>query len=174
MVIRPEGEEEEDGGAEEDQAGSLDQPAEDTGFHADESKGKIENLRTLIRHMASESETNGSPRRILVFSDNDEVMGRVSREVMHLEGVPHAFLKSNAAVINARTREFRETAGLYALLTNVKYYGSGLDLSAATDIILMHKVQGGMAEQVVGRAQRPPRTEALRIWKFRSNLEEEY
>jgi hypothetical protein len=141
---------------------------------ADGSRSKIENLRALVRHFLCEAARSGAPRRVLVFSDNDEVMGRVSGEVMRAEGVPHSFLKSNAAVINARAREFRDTAGVYALLTNIKYYGSGLDLSAATDIVLMHKVQDGMAAQVVGRAQRPPRTEPLRIWKFRNDIEEPY
>ena len=144
------------------------------GFVSEASLGKIDNLRRLVSHFAAEAEATGEPRRILVFSDNDEIMGRVSREVMTREGVAHAFLKSNANVINARTREFRETRGVYALLTNIKFYGSGLDLSAATDIVLMHKVQESMSAQVIGRAQRPPRSQPLRIWKFRNDLEEEY
>lgn len=145
-----------------------------TGFNGDPAADKITNLASLMRFFSDETMASGSPRRILVFSDNDEIMGRVSREVMAREGIRHSFLKSNAAVINARARDFRQTAGVYALLTNIKYYGSGLDLSAATDIVLMHKVPEGMAAQVVGRAQRPPRESPLRIWKFRNDIEDVY
>ena len=144
------------------------------GFTPDPAAGKIANLLALVRGFCADADATGTPRRILVFSDNDEIMSRVSREVMRRENVPHAFLKSNASVINARAREFRATRGVHALLTNIRYYGSGLDLSAATDIVLMHKVQLGMASQVIGRAQRPPRDAPLRIWKFRNDIEEEY
>jgi hypothetical protein len=155
-------------------AAPADDPNSLLPFRADASLGKVENLRSLMRHFAADTEAGAGPRRVLVFSDNDEIMRRVSTEVMSAEGIPHSFLKSNAAVINAKAREFRQTRGLYALLTNIRYYGSGLDLSAATDIVLMHKVQDGMAAQVVGRAQRPPRTDPLRIWKFRNDIEDAY
>jgi hypothetical protein len=143
-------------------------------FATDSGQGKIHNLRSLIQYFTAEAERSGQPRRVLIFSDNDEIMSRISSEVMSRNGVPHAFLKSNAAVINARAREFRETEGVYALLTNIRYYGSGLDLSAATDIVLMHKIIDGMSAQVIGRAQRPPRTQSLRIWKFQNDIEDAY
>ena len=47
------------------------------GFRPDRAAGKIANLLALVRRFCSDAIATGTPRRILVFNDNDEIMARV-------------------------------------------------------------------------------------------------
>jgi SNF2 family DNA or RNA helicase len=50
------------------------------------------------------------------------------------------------------------------LLLNTKYYGTGLNLQFATDIILYHRFTQEFEEQIIGRAQRMGRKFKLNIY----------
>jgi SNF2 family DNA or RNA helicase len=50
------------------------------------------------------------------------------------------------------------------LLLNSKYYGSGLNLEFATDIIIYHRMEPDFENQIIGRAQRIGRTTPLNVY----------
>jgi peroxiredoxin family protein len=50
------------------------------------------------------------------------------------------------------------------LLLNSNLFGCGLNLESTTDIIFLHKMDNDLEKQIIGRAQRPGRKEALNIW----------
>ena len=52
------------------------------------------------------------------------------------------------------------------LMTNSSLYGCGMNLQNTSDIVLLHKTNISMKEQVIGRAQRPGRTSRLNVWEL--------
>ena len=50
------------------------------------------------------------------------------------------------------------------LLLNTEYYGTGLNLQFATDIVLYHRFTKEFEEQIIGRAQRMGRTTKLNVY----------
>ena len=48
-------------------------------------------------------------------------------------------------------------------MLNAQHYGSGLNLQMATDVIMYHKFNKELEEQVIGRAQRLGRQTSLNI-----------
>lgn len=124
--------------------------------------GRLENLERFAAHAASQP----GPSRLLVFSDNGYVLetGGV-RAALQRHGVAVRTLKGNSNTVAAAMAEFRQSERS-ALLVNCQYYGCGMDMSAATDLVFVHSIDKGMHAQVVGRAQRPPRSTPLRVWSF--------
>jgi hypothetical protein len=122
---------------------------------------KQQNLRSIIHHLGCLPE----PAKVLIFSDNDYTMNDHVSQTLHDAGWKFSMVKGNANVVAKRVREFAEGTEPRALLINCNFYGSGMNLTAASDVILMHNI-GPLYEQVVGRAQRPPRTTTLRVWKL--------
>ena len=106
-------------------------------------------------------------RKLLIFSDNDYVFEHMVESALVAAGMRALRLKGNADVINKRISDFK-APGKAALMINCTHYGCGMDLSVATDLLILHKIRESMYHQVVGRAQRPPRTSAVRIWNFES------
>jgi hypothetical protein len=56
-------------------------------------------------------------------------------------------------------------------LMDPRIYACGLNLHETTDLVLLHRLTSTMEQQVIGRAQRPPRVGKLRIWKLRYDVE---
>ena len=52
------------------------------------------------------------------------------------------------------------------LLLNSRYFGSGLNLENTTDIFMFHKMNESIENQVIGRAQRPGRTQVLNVYRL--------
>lgn len=138
-------------------------------FDADADKRA--NLRALLR--AISCAPDASSRKILFFSDNDYANDNVAEPAMREAGISFGALKGNAHCHNKRLRDFASDGETRALLINLTHYGCGLDLSRATDLILYHRVERRMDHQVVGRAQRPPRSQRLRVWRIVNSGEEE-
>ena len=102
------------------------------------------------------------PRKIIVFSnyggslDNIEHLLKTSR-------VKHHMIKGSGSHIEKMLHDFETSQENTVLLMNSDYCGSGLNLQMTTDVILTHKFQCDLENQVIGRAQRPGRTSQLRI-----------
>ena len=122
---------------------------------------KQQNLRSIIHHLGARSQ----PAKVLIFSDNDYSMDGHVSQVLHDAGWQFGHIKGNGNIIAKRVRDFSTATEPRALLINARFYGSGMNLSSATDIIILHDI-GGIYDQVVGRAQRPPRTAPLTVWKL--------
>ena len=62
-------------------------------------------------------------------------------------------------------REFRNDE-CNVILLGVKYNGAGIEITEASDIIIIHKLETSAEKQAVARAQRPGRKESLNIHKL--------
>jgi hypothetical protein len=127
----------------------------------DRLRPKNHNLGRLLRMLGNVQGT-----KILFFCDNDYALENAGKSEMVSSGIPFASLKGNAASIAKRVREFNDATGPRALLVNCSHYGCGMNLNRASDVILYHSVDPRMEQQIVGRAQRSPRTSRLRVWRF--------
>ena len=118
------------------------------------SKNKFENLKRIIYN------NRGKNKKFLIFSDFEQSFGRM---IPYLDtcGLKYATIKGNS--VNETIRKYRSDE-LDALLVNSRNYGSGLNLENTTDVILFHKFENQLEQQIIGRAQRPGRTSVLNVW----------
>jgi SNF2 family DNA or RNA helicase len=97
--------------------------------------------------------------RFLVFSRYDYPFASIESQIEAL-GVNVKQLKGNKDAIAATLRAFQSGA-LRCLLLNSHYAGSGLNITAATHVILFHAMTHEEEKQILGRAYRMGRTEPL-------------
>eukprot|EP00873_Tetraselmis_striata_P033836 jgi/Tetstr1/454100/TSEL_041019.t1 len=142
------------------------------GVTFDRRESKAHNLGVLLRGIARGRGEGAPARKLLLFCDNEYALENTGRRVMRSVDIPFAALKGNAASINKRVREFNEADGPRALLINCTHYGCGLNLSGATDVIIFHAMDARMDKQIIGRAQRAPRSSRLRVWRFTNCTEQ--
>lgn len=118
-------------------------------------KDKIANLEALLRQSAPHD-------RFLVCSSFDGSFDRVA-QLLRSMNIVFAQLKGNAAQVASIVRCYM-AGSIKVLLVNTLHYGSGLDLSMTTDLVLFHRIESEIQKQVIGRAQRFGRLNSLRLW----------
>lgn len=114
---------------------------------------KLENLKQILRNRHEKD-------KFLIFSDYENSFNSMYTMLDELN-VPWSQIKGNSVY---NTINNYKTNTIDVLLVNSSYYGSGMNLENTTDIILFHKFSTDIYKQVIGRAQRPGRTQQLRIW----------
>ena len=98
--------------------------------------------------------------KFLVFSRLDASFYNISQE-LRAAGIQFALMKGH-------TSEMMKTLGMFksgaipVILLNTHYAGSGIDISCATDVVILHSM-GLDKTQAVGRAQRVGRTDHLTV-----------
>jgi SNF2 family DNA or RNA helicase len=97
--------------------------------------------------------------RFLVFSRYDNPFTAIEEAIATL-GVRVKQLKGNKDAIAATLRSF-QGGDLRCLLLNSHYAGSGLNITAATHVVLLHAMTHEEEKQILGRAYRMGRTEPL-------------
>lgn len=97
--------------------------------------------------------------RFLVFSRYDNPFAAMESTIDAL-GIKVKQLKGNKDAIASTLRAF-QGGDLKCLLLNSHYAGSGLNITAATHVILLHAMTHEEEKQILGRAYRMGRTEPL-------------
>jgi len=97
--------------------------------------------------------------RFLVFSRYDNPFTAMENQIDAL-GVKVKQLKGNKDAIAATLRAF-QGGDLRCLLLNSHYAGSGLNITAATHVVLLHAMTHEEEKQILGRAYRMGRTAPL-------------
>ena len=129
---------------------------------------------TIVSSTAAKKEDDGllkKPEALLkIFQDNPEgrflVFSRYENPFLSLEtqiemlGVKVKQLKGNKDSIAATLRSF-QGGDIRCLLLNSQHAGSGLNITAATHVILLHAMTLEEEKQILGRAYRLGRTESL-------------
>ena len=112
----------------------------------------------------------GDRFRAIIFSSYDDTFKSVVRELREI-GMEHVeFDGGNVAALDAAQREF-VSGRKKVLLVNAAFYCAGMNLQAASDVVLMHRMEPATEKQVIGRAQRPGREGTLRVWSVRHQNE---
>jgi hypothetical protein len=97
--------------------------------------------------------------RFLVFSRYDNPFVTMEQSIEAL-GIRVRQLKGNKDAVAATLRAF-QAGETRCLLLNSHYAGSGLNITAATHVILLHAMTHEEEKQILGRAYRMGRTEPL-------------
>ncbi len=97
--------------------------------------------------------------RFLVFSRYDNPFSALESHLDSL-GIRVKQLKGNKDAVASTLRAF-QAHELRCLLLNSHYAGSGLNITAATHVILLHAMTHEEEKQILGRAYRMGRTEPL-------------
>lgn len=130
---------------------------------------KIERLEQILDEESKISENK--KRKYIIFSDFyntfrgvKDLLDKKEMKYMELDG-------GKIESIDKSVKEYRE-GDTQILLSNSTFFGCGLNMEFTTDIIFMHKMEKGIEKQVIGRAQRPGRTNRLKIHYIYYNNEE--
>ena len=115
---------------------------------------KLKNLEILLRNKDNNS-------KFLIFSEFDISFDRII-DILKRTKIKFSFLKGNKYMIQNIVNNFKKD-DLDVLLINIYNYGSGMNLECATDIVMFHKFDKSIEQQVIGRGQRLGRKDALNI-----------
>jgi hypothetical protein len=99
--------------------------------------------------------------KILMFSSYDATFGSMERD-LDLADVRYATLNGSNARISKLLKDFGE--GKYTVLfLNARNMGAGLNIDVATHVVLYHKMNAELENQIVGRAVRLGRSADLDV-----------
>ena len=99
--------------------------------------------------------------RFLIFSEYDNTFTNILC-LLEKHHINYNKLTGSSGRVTNIIKDFKDNR-TNVLLLNAKNYGSGLNLQMTTDIIMYHKMSTDLEKQVIGRGQRPGRTEALHV-----------
>lgn len=102
--------------------------------------------------------------RFLIFSRYDNPF-EAMEETMRDMGVRVRQLKGNKDMIASTLREF-ETGAVQCLLLNSRFAGAGLNITAASHVVLFHAMSHEEEKQILGRAHRLGRSGELHFIKL--------
>lgn len=99
--------------------------------------------------------------RFLVFSAH-EASFKGLRDMLDARGVRCELLSGTGARVEKLRKQFRE-GKVQVLCMNARHVGAGINLEAATHVVLYHRMNAELEKQVVGRAVRFERAAELRV-----------
>jgi SNF2 family DNA or RNA helicase len=128
----------------------------------DAEREVVETPRLLTKQEQFRKFLQESPQaRVLLFSVYDATFSGLER-MLEMEGVTHATLGGSQARIAKLLKQFGE--GKYRVLfLNARNMGAGLNIAAATHVVLYHRMPVETKNQIIGRAVRMGRTEPLTV-----------
>lgn len=117
-------------------------------------KNKLDVLVDIIQ-----KKPNGS---IMIFANYMETFSKIEQKLSELN-ITYRILKGQASAVDRYIDEFK-TKKIQILMLNAQYFGAGMNLQMATDLIIYHRFNTEMEEQIIGRAQRMGRTTPLSVY----------
>lgn len=124
---------------------------------------KLDAINILIDKIMN----NTKKSKILIFAEYEkpltDIIPFLKNKKIKYGSVKGISLKGNI--------EKYKNSDMDVLLINSRAFGSGINLENTTDIIIYHSFNKGVQSQVIGRAQRPGRKEALNVWYLFNNGE---
>ena len=100
-------------------------------------------------------------QRYLVFSAH-EASFKGLRELLSARGVRCEVLQGTAARVERLRKQFRDGT-VRVLCMNARHVGAGINLEAATHVVLYHRMNVELERQVIGRAVRFERAASLSV-----------
>jgi superfamily II DNA or RNA helicase len=101
-------------------------------------------------------------KKILLFANYNETFNKI-KIVLTKHGITHSLLTGQASHVAKTLKEFSD-GKINVLMLNARFFGAGMNLQMATDIIMYHRFDKDLEEQVIGRAQRLGRKHRLNIF----------
>lgn len=120
-----------------------------------ESFDKFKNVEILLKKRKTDA-------KILIFSSYDNTFTQLIPILSKLN-INYDYIKGNGNQINSIIKKYK-TGDLDVLLVNTRNYGSGMNLENTSDIIMFHKFDTQLENQVIGRAYRMGRMQSLNVY----------
>lgn len=130
---------------------------DDVGATVAEATGPPTKGAALLK-LLSESQTSD---RFLVFSAH-EASFKGLREILAARGIRCELLAGSAPRVDRLRKQF-QSGEIRVLCMNARHVGAGINLEAATHIVLYHRMNVELEKQVIGRAVRFERSAELRV-----------
>ena len=121
----------------------------------------VEQLPTKGAALLKLLSDSAEDQRFLVFSAH-EASFKGLRELLSARGVRCEVLQGTAARVERLRKQFREGT-VRVLCMNARHVGAGINLEAATHVVLYHRMNVELERQVIGRAVRFERAATLRV-----------
>ena len=141
----------------------TDDVKEETEKEVEELLSKLENLKTII-----EKQMTSPNFKMLIFSEYYNSFEPIE-ELLKSYGIKYSNVMGTTNTINKTLRLYKETDGpdkIDVLLLNANYCANGINLENSSDIVLYHSMNKDRTTQIIGRGQRPGRTEELNVWNL--------
>jgi SNF2 family DNA or RNA helicase len=126
----------------------------------DKDRTKSENLEFYIEKVMNSE----GPKSILIFAEYDKPLLEIT-DFLNAKGYRYSHLKGSSTRIVNIVEKYKKNE-IDILLLNSKYFGSGLNLENTTHLFMYHKMIDHLDKQVIGRAQRPGRTQPLELFRL--------
>lgn len=114
---------------------------------------KIDTIEKII-----DENKNG---KYLIFSNYDGTFEKIG-DMLTTKNLKFKTLKGGCGVVSNMLEDFKN-GKINVLMLNTNHKGAGLEITAATDIIMTHVMDKELNKQVIGRAQRLGRTTPLNV-----------
>ena len=106
-------------------------------------------------------------KKYLIFTEYESTLNTKITSILDKWNLKYDRIRGSSSTINKQLEKYKNPNGeTNVLLVNSKFFGSGMNLENTSDIIIMHKMQGDIEMQAIGRAQRFGREGELRVWKL--------
>jgi hypothetical protein len=123
---------------------------------------KMTELTGIMSAMQNVRSPNGIPHKALIFSSCQEE--RLSNMLCDIGMRGLRLTRSRKPEeVDALINSFKNDADCRFLIVNPGAYGRGLEMQFVHKCIVMHTMPVELLHQVIGRAQRPPRSENLQV-----------
>lgn len=127
---------------------------------SDMARSKLENLEKYLGEVMEE-EGNKS---ILIFAEYEKSLQDI-KYMLQTNNYSYAQLQGKSTHIQKTVDLFKKNK-IPILLLNSRYFGSGLNLENTTHMFMFHRMKQHLDKQVIGRAQRPGRTQPLKLYRL--------
>jgi len=128
----------------------------------DKNKNKMNMLLNIL--------DNRKDGKFLIFANYANTFKKIE-ENLNKNNITYGILMGKAKAIEKMIKDFAD-GKIRVLMLNAKYFGAGMNLQMATDIIIYHRFNRSLEEQVIGRAQRLGRKEQLKIFYLLHSVEQ--
>ena len=123
---------------------------------------KMDNLKIIFKKSLKNPEF-----KMLIFSDYDNSFADIETllidfNIKYSKVMGH--FNSVTKILDSY-KSYKEDS-IKVLLLNANYCASGINLENSTDIVLYHSMNTDKTTQIIGRGQRPGRTQPLNVWKL--------
>lgn len=130
----------------------------------EQNKGKKKNIKkdkldVFMDILDKRIPENG---RFLVFASHTATFSKIITRLIKND-IKYEVLKGTNDQVEKKVNKFKN-GEVPILMLNAKFFGAGLNLQMATDLVLFHRFDDELEEQVIGRAQRLGRTEPLNVY----------
>jgi SNF2 family DNA or RNA helicase len=107
---------------------------------------------------------NNPQGKYIVFSEFNNTFFNII-ETLNKNNIKNEELKGSVERINNILRQFK-SGEISVLFLNSRYNGSGINLQECSDIIIYHKMESVLEQQIIGRALRIGRRQDLHVHKL--------